>query len=52
MPPQNEKVILDKNNFFLTLYFYIFRRKPAVVKFDKPFIPNYNSPKTFTTVIS
>jgi hypothetical protein len=33
----------------LLLYLHIFRRKPAVVKFDKPITPNYNLSKSYST---
>lgn len=33
----------------LMLYLYIFRRKPAVVEFDKPITPNHKLSKSFAT---
>jgi len=33
----------------MQLYLNIFRQKPAIIKFDKPFTPNHNLFKSYAT---
>jgi len=50
--PKIEPVCFTTEKEHIMHYLHSFRRKPAISKFDRPFIPNHKSPSSISTDVS
>lgn len=48
-PPKVEPVCSTTEKEYIMRYLHSFRRKPAISKFDRPFIPNHKSSSSIST---